>query len=210
MQVRATEVRTLGASPTVLAVSVAAIASAYAFSRFTGWVSDSVALPVGAATLAAAALLSMLVPVSVGWHWGATGEHWPLVAGAVLGVAAATAVFRLLGDAAPYDSSIGEFALVPLGEELLFRGVLLAVLVALLRRPLGARAQWWAVVVGAVAFGAGHLGNLGYVDTGFVVLQVLVATVFGLLAGWVRVRTDSLVGPVLMHAVMNVIAVACP
>jgi membrane protease YdiL (CAAX protease family) len=38
-------------------------------------------------------------------------------------------------------------------------------------------------------------------------LQAAAATAFGLLAGWVRVRTDSLVGPVSLHSAMNVVAV---
>jgi len=193
---------------TVLTATVAAGGSAYAFSRFTGWTSETVTLPVGAVGLATAVLLAVLVPLSVGVRWGSTGHHWRLVTGAVLGVAAVTAGFRLAAPAAPYDASIGELVLVPVGEELLFRGVLLAVLVQVLRPRLGGRAPGWAVTVSALAFGAGHLGNLGYVETDFVVLQVLVATVFGLVAGWVRIRTDSLFGPVLLHATMNAIAVA--
>jgi membrane protease YdiL (CAAX protease family) len=65
----------------------------------------------------------------------------------------------------------------------------------------------WAIIVGALSFGAGHLGNLGYVPTGFVLVQAAVAAAFGVLAGWLRIRTDSLVGPVLAHAAMNLVAV---
>lgn len=54
---------------------------------------------------------------------------------------------------------------------------------------------------------SGLRGNLGYVETAFVLLQVGIAIVFGVVAGYVRVRTESIVGPVLLHATMNVIAV---
>jgi membrane protease YdiL (CAAX protease family) len=34
-----------------------------------------------------------------------------------------------------------------------------------------------------------------------------VATTFGILAGWLRMRTESVVAPVLLHVTMNVVAV---
>jgi membrane protease YdiL (CAAX protease family) len=104
---------------------------------------------------------------------------------------------------------VAEFLLVPLGEESLFRGFLLGVLLTIFNRWLPARdAARSAVLISAAGFAAGHLGNLGYVPTAFVLLQCLVAMAFGTLAGWLRLRTDSLAGPVLIHAVMNVGAVA--
>jgi membrane protease YdiL (CAAX protease family) len=37
-------------------------------------------------------------------------------------------------------------------------------------------------------------------------LQVAAAVAFGLLAGWLRMRTGSLMPPVQVHAAMNLIA----
>jgi len=82
-------------------------------------------------------------------------------------------------------------------EELLFRGFLLTVLVGVLRSRAVPRAEGWAVLIAAVAFGVGHLGNLGTVPSVFLLVQVLSATVFGLVSGWIRLRTSSIVGPVL-------------
>ena len=130
-----------------------------------------------------------------------------LVGLTLLAIATVVLTFRMSGSTAPYDATVGEFLLVPLGEELLFRGVLLAALIELFRMAMVPHHVGWAVAVSAVAFGMGHLGNLGYTDTAFVILQVVVATVFGAAAGWVRVRTDSIVGPVLMHMTMNIVAV---
>jgi membrane protease YdiL (CAAX protease family) len=132
----------------------------------------------------------------------------------LLGVVAVVGLFRLVGSGTPYEPSFGDFVIVPLGEEGLFRGFLLVVLLTLFRRRLAqSRAVSSAVVVSAIALGVGHLGNLNYVSAQFVLLQfvllqVVAATVFGLLAGWVKVRTDSLIGPVLLHAAMNIVAVA--
>ena len=118
-------------------------------------------------------------------------------------------LFRLLGSGTPYEPSVGDFVIVPLGEEGLFRGFLLVVLVAIFRPRLPEHLSVaWAVVVSSIAFAVGHLGNLGYVTASFVLLQVVAACAFGLLAGLVKVRTGSLVGPVLLHSAMNVVAVA--
>ena len=97
---------------------------------------------------------------------------------------------------------------MPVGEELLFRGFLLGVLLELFDRRGVSHSATWAVLISAAAFGVGHLGNLGYVETAFVLLQVVVATLFGTLAGYVRWRTGSVVGPALMHSTMNILAVA--
>ena len=103
--------------------------------------------------------------------------------------------FRMTGSTAPYDATVGEFVLVPVGEELLFRGFLLGTLLELFRhREVGSHSAAWAVLVSAAAFGIGHLGNLGHVETAFVILQVFAAFIFGVVAGYVRVRTESVVG----------------
>ena len=201
--------RRMKAAPavTVATTGVLAVLASYGFSRLTGWLSGTVAMPVGAATLASAVLLAVWAPRWSGLVLGRTGEHPVLIGVSVLAVAAAVAMFRMTGSTAPYEATVGEFLLVPAGEELLFRGVLLAALLDWFRRARVPRAGRWAIIVGAVAFGIGHLGNIGHVDNAFVILQVFAATVFGLTAGFVRMRTQSVVGPVLMHMTMNIAAV---
>jgi hypothetical protein len=189
-----------------IAATLAASAT-YGFSRATGWLSEMVVMPVGSATLALAVLLCVWSPHTFGLTLGRTRQHLGLVGSTLLVIAAVVLTFRMSGSTAPYDATVGEFLLVPLGEELLFRSVLLAALVELFRVGKVPHHIGWAVGVSALAFGMGHLGNLGYTETTFVLLQVFVATVFGIVAGWVRVRTDSIVGPVLMHMTMNVVAV---
>lgn len=201
--------RRITASPvaTVVTAGLLALAVTYGFSRVTGWLSDSVAMPVGAATLAIAVLLGIWAPHRFGLGLGKTREHLLLIAVSILAIATVVIAFRMTGSTAPYDATVGEFLLVPMGEELLFRGVLLATLLELFRSGLVPHYARCAVVVSAVAFGIGHLGNLGHVDTAFVILQVFIATAFGIAAGIVRVRTESVVGPVLMHMTMNIVAV---
>lgn len=197
----------LAAVTTVVVAALLSVSATYAFSRMTGWVADSIVLPVGAATLAVSLLIGVWAPHAFGLTLGSTRDHLVLVGSSILVTAAVVLAFRMTGDSAPYDATVGEFVLVPVGEELLFRGIMIAALVELFRRAQVPRGTTWAVVVGAAAFGIGHLGNLGHVDTAFVLLQVCAATAFGVAAGVVRVRTASIVGPVLMHMTMNVVAV---
>jgi membrane protease YdiL (CAAX protease family) len=206
--IRAPEARPTSAGPTCIVAAIVACGFAYGLSRLTGRLSESVDMPVGTPILVIAVLLSLIAPIAVGLHWGTTGRQWKLVTGALTVVAVITVAFRLTGSSVPYGASVGEFVLVPVGEELMFRGLVLGILLTLLRhRGLGSRASMWAVLLSALAFGVGHAGNVGYVDSQFVALQVFVATTFGLLAGWLRIKTDSLVGPVLLHVTMNVLAV---
>jgi membrane protease YdiL (CAAX protease family) len=196
------------AAPRVIAAGLAACLLAYGFSRVSGLLAESVILPVGTAAFVVGVGLTARSPQEYGWRWGRTREHVRLLVGALVAIVVVVRLFVALAGSTPYEPSLAEVVLVPLGEEALFRGLVLVVLVGLFARWLpGPRAVPVAVVVSAVAYGVGHLGNLGYVPTFFVLVQAVAATVFGLLAGWVRLRTDSLAGPVLLHTAMNTAAV---
>ncbi|MFC7363279.1 CPBP family intramembrane glutamic endopeptidase [Nocardioides astragali] len=208
MEERTSRRRVSSPAFTVVAAGLLAVLAAYAFSLLTGSLSESVVMPVGAATFVLGVLLCAWAPHRLGLGPGRTHKHVVLVVVSILAVATVVGAFRMTGSTAPYDATVGEFVLVPVGEELLFRGFLLGALLELFRRRhVGSHSPAWAVLISAAAFGIGHLGNLGYVDTAFVILQVFVAFIFGVVAGHVRVRTESIVGPVLMHATMNVVAV---
>lgn len=91
--------------------------------------------------------------------------------------------------------------LVALNEELFFRGVLLEIL-----RSLGWRR---AVLWSAVAFGAAHLPNLvsgSYPP--FVAMQVAATTAGGVTLAAIRIRTGSLWPVLLIHLVLDWIAVS--
>jgi hypothetical protein len=196
------------AAAKITSVAVLVCLATFGFSRGTGRLAESATAPVGTFSLIAAIVLTVWAPARFGWRWGCTGREWRLVLAALAGVVAVVGAYRLVSAGAPYEASVAEFAIVPLGEEALFRGFVLTMLAVLFARWLPQHsATWWAIIVGAFGFGIGHVGNLGYVQTEFVLFQAVIATAFGLLAGWVRVRTDSLVGPVLLHAAMNIVAV---
>ncbi len=201
-----------GRTPTdallLLALAVGVPVLTYGFSRLSGALGERLSFPVGTPALLLGAALTLWAPRRFGWQWGRTRQEARAVAVSLVAVVLVVAGFRLLAGQAPYAPTFAEVVVVPLGEEALFRGFVLTSLLCALGPRLGAGAATrWAVGISAVAFGIGHLGNLGYAPTGFVLVQALAAALFGVLAGWLRVRTDSLAGPVLLHAAMNAAAV---
>lgn len=82
--------------------------------------------------------------------------------------------------------------LVPITEEIGFRGVLMGGLLRMRCRP------WVAIVVSAIVFAFWH-GTL---------LQLFGTTVFGIITGWLYWRTKSLLPGMIVHMVNNSTAVA--
>ncbi len=81
----------------------------------------------------------------------------------------------------------------PLGEELLFRGVLLPGLL-----------RWWsprwAIAATATLFGALHVSQYG--------LGALAVVFYGLVFGWARIATGRLAAPIVLHGTMNALILA--
>jgi hypothetical protein len=77
--------------------------------------------------------------------------------------------------------------LAPIGEETLFRGVLLP----WLRRFLGVDAAVW---VSAALFGVGHI-RYG--------LSLSTVVVYGLVLGWARLQTGNLRASIALHMIIN-------
>lgn len=77
-------------------------------------------------------------------------------------------------------------------EELIYRGIVLQALL-----PLGTVT---AVVLGSLAFGAIHLNGI---PSGW--WGVAMASVYGGALGWLRIRSDGLAAPVLVHLAADVV-----
>ena len=91
------------------------------------------------------------------------------------------------GRAAPFVANFVVVAVVaPVVEELTYRGLGFAAV----REFFGGAA---AVVVTGVAFGLAH----------GLVIALPVLTLFGLILGWLRLRTRSLYPPIILHAIFN-------
>ncbi len=90
-------------------------------------------------------------------------------------------------------------ALAAVGEELLFRGLLLHLLA-----PLGQRAALW---LSALAFGAAHgLNLLRGADVALTLCQMAYAAAFGLLFAAVVLRRGTLLPAILAHAAINLLS----
>ena len=148
------------------------------------------------------------------WRWpglaavavGGTVRDWRVVLSAAVAAAAVTGTFVAITGANAYSDAdvLFEVVLVPVGEELVFRGVLLGWLLEQLhRRYTAAIATRWAVILAAVAFGSAHISNAFFGAGEFAIVQVLVATLMGLVLGALRIRTGSLIAPIVLHAVVN-------
>ena len=82
--------------------------------------------------------------------------------------------------------------LVPLTEEMVFRGAILRSLLDMMSK----KNHWVAIMISAAMFGLAH-GNAA---------QFVNALLMGLLLGWMYYRTKSLVPGILMHWVNNTMA----
>lgn len=83
--------------------------------------------------------------------------------------------------------------LVPIAEEMVFRGAILRTLLNL----CGHRWHWGAIVLSALLFGLAH-GNMA---------QLLNATLLGCLLGWLYYRSGSIAPGIVFHMVNNSVAV---
>jgi membrane protease YdiL (CAAX protease family) len=150
-------------------------------------------------------------PARFGFTSGNIRRSWRAIVVVCLAAGAATwAILRLTGRIPYSDASLFvESVLVPLTEELLFRGVLLAVLLVafgrLVKRSL---AVPLAIVVNGIAFGFAHLANATSLDIGFVAPQAAFAVALGLACAWLAVRTRSVYPAMILHGVVNGVVVS--
>lgn len=82
--------------------------------------------------------------------------------------------------------------LIPVAEEMVFRGAILRKLLQIFH----SRMYWWAIVLSALLFGVVH-GNMA---------QGLHAFLLGLLLGWMYWRTNSIVPGIVLHWINNTVA----
>lgn len=96
--------------------------------------------------------------------------------------------------------AIGTVVLVPITEELLFRGLIF--------RGIYNRSRFWAYAVSAIAFSLPHvLGYIGMYDPLLLLLCFIQYLPAGLCLGWAYARADSIFAPVLMHMIINLIGI---
>ena len=157
-------------------------------------------------------LLSVWRPKAMGFQVGRIARHWRMLLIMLAANVGIVGGYVLLSGGTPYSGLgmlVNEVITVPVAEELMWRGVVFAGLLALLRRfhteeTAGLLAGWFS----GVCFGLLHANNalFGY-PLAFVALQTLNATVWGVVYGIARVKTGSIYPPLVMHAAMNLAVV---
>lgn len=152
-------------------------------------------------------------PRECGLTFGRTASHWRMIGimllvncGVIAGYLWAT------GGGTPYSGNqwlLTEVVTVPVVEELMWRGVVFAVLMAALVPVYGeVTGANLAVWFGGLAFGALHVANaLAGVPLAFAAIQALSAMVWGVMYGYARARTGSIYPSILLHAAMNLVVV---
>ena len=91
----------------------------------------------------------------------------------------------------------------------MWRGMVFTVLLLVLQKYYTAPATLHLVVwFSGLAFGLLHAANiLAGVPAAFVAVQVINAVVWGVVYGYARAKTDSVYGPILLHAAMNLVVI---
>jgi membrane protease YdiL (CAAX protease family) len=99
------------------------------------------------------------------------------------------------------------YLLTPFSEELLFRGFMYGVLVDMYPSSEASR-KWISkpVLLTALLFGLWHFRWIGSIGWGWGLAQVGGTFLAGLVMGYVRRRSGSVLGPFVMHAAWNFMA----
>jgi membrane protease YdiL (CAAX protease family) len=200
----------------ILAV-IGTLAFAIANSAWADWIQARLAttsdlvngLAFSAFPFVIGAVVVAFNPRAFGIQLGTTLDRWRLILLLTFAMCVFAAAALTLVGSSPFRGAepIVQVVAVPVSEELVFRGVLFTLVLGALRRVHApGRALWLAVVISGVAFGIGHLNNLGSYDATFVVAQAAYASVLGVAGGWLRASTSSILPPVLMHAAVNLVA----
>jgi uncharacterized protein len=164
-------------------------------------------------------LLVVIIPLILwkprlfGFVIGKIRDHWRMLLIMLIANCGIIAAYLLLtGSTTPYSGNqwlVTETIIVPLVEEITWRGLVFTALLLAFRRiyPENTSAIL-AVWLGGIAFGLLHANNLAAgVPIQFVAIQVLNATIWGVVYGYARAKTGSIYPPILLHAAMNLVVI---
>jgi membrane protease YdiL (CAAX protease family) len=164
-------------------------------------------------------LLVLVIPLVLwrpsffGFKIGRIVQHWQMLLVMLLANCGVIAAYLLLtGSSTPYSGNqwlVTEVITVPLVEEIFWRGLVFGVLLLLFRRFFPENASnILAVWLSGITFGLMHANNLAAgVPLQFVAIQVLNATIWGVVYSYARAKTESVYPPILLHAAMNLVVI---
>jgi uncharacterized protein len=92
-----------------------------------------------------------------------------------------------------------------LSEELVYRGIVPAILLGLVRGKRPTHGIPWVIIFStAIVFGAWHGLQYSKGSFGFDVMSALFPFIGSIPGGWLRFKTESLLFPILVHSLANV------
>lgn len=160
--------------------------------------------------LALAATLAIAAQAAFGWRAsGLTLRQAdlkaPLVVAALYALLFVGLALAFPNEPASTETMAFQLTMPGLEEEAFYRGLLLLVLDrAFTGRARVLRVDWsWGAVLSCVLFGLAHAFGISKGEVSFEPLLFLLTTGPSLIAVWVRLRTGSILLPVLMHNLGN-------
>lgn len=158
-------------------------------------------------------VLAILKPRLLGLQVGEMRSRWRFVLSIIIINCVVVGAFLFLsGSSTPYSGNqwlFTEIIIVPLVEELFWRGLVFSLLFVLLEKNLSkGQSLGLSAWLSGIAFGLMHAGNaLAGIPLQFVAIQTLNAVIWGVVYGYARAKTDSVYPSILSHAAMNLIVV---
>jgi membrane protease YdiL (CAAX protease family) len=149
-------------------------------------------------------------PRYYGFQIGDSLKHWKQVLVVSATTVAFTVICLLMTPRTPYSGAnwAVEMILVPISEEMMWRGVIFSLVFALFGKLHSNKTQFWLTIVcSSMAFGMAHSSNVLVHPVSFVVLQMLFAAIVGTGLGYLRAKTKSVYPPMLVHALFNLVAI---
>jgi membrane protease YdiL (CAAX protease family) len=164
-------------------------------------------------------LIILMVPLVIwkprlfGFQMGKTWQHWRMLLIMLIANCGVIAAYLwLTGSTTPYSGNqwlATEIIIVPMVEETFWRGLVFFILLKVLSRFYSDKnSTTLTILLSGLAFGLLHANNLfAGVPIQFITIQVLNASIWGIMYGYTRSRTESIYPSMFLHAAMNFVVV---
>lgn len=152
-------------------------------------------------------------PRLFGFQTGKIRQHWRLILVLLVANCGVIAAYLwLTSSSTPYSGNqwlVTEVVTVPLVEEIFWRGLVFTALLLAFRKLYSENAsRAFAIWLSGTVFGLMHANNLNAgVALQFVAIQVLNASLWGVVYSYARAKTESIYPPILLHAAMNLVVI---
>ena len=164
-------------------------------------------------------LIFLLVPLVIwkprlfGFQMGKTWQHWRMLLVMLIANCGVIAAYLwLTGSTTPYSGNqwlVTEIVIVPIVEETFWRGLVFFLLFKVLNKVYSDRTSTsLTILLSGLAFGLLHANNFfAGVPMQFIAIQVLNASIWGIMYGYARAKTDSIYPAMFLHAAMNFVVI---